>query len=242
MAVRNTIFMGVVGPILIAALLPSRKRAMPVVAEYAVTGLLVAGVVWKAVTGGGFQLRAAEWQLPSGAADFLKAHQVTDRMFNTYETGGYLVWRLWPMQKDFIDPRGLSEEAYADYRRILYNADSTGGKSAAELIEKYGIQVLVLEGFDRFSGKVYLLAAALADPSQRPWKLVYSDSKGVVFMRHPPAGVQPLNSLEALGSIALQCREQVQHAPEKARCVEGIAGLCAQIGDVGVARQWLRCR
>jgi hypothetical protein len=240
MAVRNTIFMGVVGPILIAALLPSRKRAMPVVAEYAVTGLLVAGVVWKAVTGGGFQLRAAEWQLPSGAADFLKAHQVTDRMFNTYETGGYLVWRLWPMQKDFIDPRGLSEEAYADYRRMLINTDTNGGMSARKLFDKYGIQVLILEGFERFSGQVYPLTVNLAAPNQSEWKLVYADAKGVVFMRHPPAGVQPLDSLEALDSIELQCREQVQHVPEKPRCARGIGELYAQIGDQQRARQWLQ--
>jgi len=240
LAVRNTIFMGIFGPILIAALLPSWKRAMPVMAEYTVAGLLAAAAVWQAAGSGAFQLRTAEWQLPSGAADFLKAHQVAERIFNTYETGGYLVWRLWPMQKDFIDPRGLSEEAYADYRRILYNADSNGGKSGAELIEKYGVQVLVLEGFDRFSGKVYLLAAALADPNQREWKLVYSDSKGVVFMRHPPAGVQPLNSLEALGSIELQCREQVRHAPDKPRCARGIGELYAQIGDRQRARQWLQ--
>ena len=121
---------------------------MPLVAEYAAAGFLVAGTIWSAVSGGAFQLRTADWQLPSGAADFMQAHQIGERMFNTYATGGYLVWRLWPMQKDFIDPRGLSEEAFADYNRILFNADSTGGKSAAELIEKYGMQVLVLEGFE----------------------------------------------------------------------------------------------
>ena len=240
LAVRNTIFMGIFGPILIAALLPSWKRAMPVIAEYTVAGLLAVWAVWQVGSGGAFQLRAAEWQLPSGAADFLKAHQVTEPMFNTYETGGYLVWRLWPMQKDFIDPRGLSEEAYTDYRRILFNADSNGGKSGAELIEKYHIQVLVVEGFDRFSGKVYLLPAALADPNQHEWKLVYSDAKGVVFMRHPPAGVQELNSLEALASIELQCREQVQHDPAKPRCARGIGELYGQIGNAGRARQWLQ--
>ena len=240
LAVRNTIFMGIFGPILIAALLPTWRRAMPVVAEYAVAGLLAAAIVWKVMGGAAFQLHAAEWQLPSGAADFLKAHQVTSHIFNTYETCGYLVWRLWPMQKDFIDPRGLSEEAYADYRRILYNADASGGKSGAELIEKYGIQVLVLEGFNRFSGEIYLLAAALADPNQHQWKLVYADSKGVVFMRNPPTGVQPLNSLEALNSIEMQCREQVQHEPDKPGCAQGISQLYAQIGNAQGAREWLQ--
>ncbi len=228
MAVRNTIFMGIFGPILVAALIPSFpswKRAMPVVAEYAAAGLLAAGTVWSAVSGGAFQLRAAEWKLPSGAADFLQAHRVAERMFNTYETGGYLVWRLWPMQKDFIDPRGLSEEAFADYNRMLVNTDLNGGKSARKLFDKYGIQVLVLEGFDRFSGDLYNLPVNLADPNQTEWKLVYSDAKGVVFMRHPPAGVQPMNPLEALHSIELQCQEQVLHDPARPGCTRGIAEL-----------------
>jgi hypothetical protein len=225
MAVRNTIFMGIFGPILLAALLPSYKRAMPVVAEYAAAGLLVAGAIWPAVSGGAFQLRAAEWKLPSGAADFMQAHRVSERMFNTYETGGYLVWRLWPMQKDFIDPRGLSEEAYADYGRMLVNTDANGGKSAQKLFDKYGIQVLVLEGFDRFSGELYNLPVNLADPNQTEWKLVYADAKGLVFMRHPPAGVQPLDSLEALHSIELQCQEQVRHDPARPLCARAVAEL-----------------
>ena len=92
-----------------------------------------------------------------------------------------------PRRRDFIDPRGLSEEAYADYSRILYYADSNGGKSADELLAKYGIQVLVLDGFDRFTGKIHTLAAALADPKQTEWKLVQADNRSMVFMRQPPA-------------------------------------------------------
>ena len=239
-AVRNTIFMGLVGPVLVAGLLPPLRAAwehgMPPIVEYAAAGLLTAGIVWSTMGGDAFQWHAAEWKLPSGAADFLQAHRVSERMFNTYETGGYLVWRLWPMQKDFIDPRGLSEETFADYRRILFNADSAGGKSGAELIEKYGIQVLVLEGFDRFSGEVYLLPAALSDPHQQEWKLVYWDAKGVVFMRHPPPGVPSLNSLEALHSLELQCQEQVRHGPAKAGCLPGIAELHRRIGAAGRGR------
>ena len=213
---------------------------MPVMAEYTVAGLLAAAAVWQSIGGSAFQLRTAEWQLPSGAADFLKAHQVAERIFNTYETGGYLVWRLWPMQKDFIDPRGLSEEAYADYIRILGYAPSVGGKSSEELLEKYGIQVLVLDGFDRFSGQVRTLAAALAVTNQQDWKLVYSDAQAEVFMRHPPAGVQPLNPLEALNSIETQCREQVQHDPKHPRCARGLAELYARLDKAQRARQWLQ--
>lgn len=239
MAVRNTILMGLVGAVLLGAYLPVWKRAIPAAAEFAAAGLVLLAVALALRGGGGFQLRAAEWLLPTQAADFLKAHNVSDRIFNTYENGGYLVWRLWPTQRDFIDPRGLSEEAYADYGRILYYADSIGGKSAAELLAKYGIQVLVLDGFDRYSGNIHTLAAALADPSQKEWKLVQADNRSVVFMRQPPAGVQPLNNLQALQSIETQCQQQIEHDPQRPACARGIADFYTLIGEKARAGQWM---
>jgi hypothetical protein len=239
MAVRNTILMGLVGAVLLGAYLPAWKRAIPAAAEFAAAGFALLAIALALRGGGAFQLRAAEWMLPTGAADFLQAHNVTGRMFNTYENGGYLVWRLWPAQRDFIDPRGLSEQAYADYRRILYYADSNGGPSADELLARYGIQVLVLDGFDRFNGIVRTLAAALSDPSQKDWKLVQADNRSVVFMRQPPPGVAPLNNLQALQSIELQCQQQIEHRPEQPSCAKGISELYARIGQTARASQWM---
>src|SRR5262249_50180097 len=125
-AVRNVIFLGLVGPVLIGSYAP-RWRWLPPAAVCLMAAALVGFDGQPAIaSGNSFALRAADWQLPSGAAGFLQAHRIGDRMFNPYESGGYLVWRLWPLQRDFIDPRGLSEEAFADYRRILYDPDSSG--------------------------------------------------------------------------------------------------------------------
>jgi hypothetical protein len=44
-----------------------------------------------------------------------------------------------------------------------------------------------LDGFEFTSGEPYLLPAALSDPSQKEWKLVYQDAAAVVFMRHSHA-------------------------------------------------------
>ena len=239
MAVRNTILLGLVGAVLFGAYLPTFKRALPVLAEWAVSLALSSAIAFGFSTGNAFQLRAAEWMLPVAAADFLQAHHVTARMFNIYENGGYLVWRLWPAERDFIDPRGLSEEAFVDYSRILYYANSTGGKSADELLAKYAIQVLVLDAFDRYSGRVRTLAAALSDPHQSGWKLVQADNRSLVFMRSPPPGVQPLNNLQALASIESACQLQVEHTPNRPACARGIADVYMQIGQTARARQWM---
>jgi hypothetical protein len=239
LAVRNTILMGLVGAVLLGSYLPDWKRAFPRAAEFAMAGVLVLAIVFALRGGTAFQLRAAEWLLPVRAADFMKQHNVTGRMFNTYENGGYLVWRLWPAQRDYIDPRGLSEQAYADYGRMLYYADAQGGKSADELLAQYGIEVLVLDGFDRFTGRIHTLAAALADPKQTEWKLMQADDRSMLFMRHPPPGAQPLNSLLALQSIETQCQQQIEHDPKQPACARGIADFYTLIGEKARATQWM---
>ena len=70
MALRNAIFMGLVGPVLMAAYFP-KWRAIPAAAALLAAAVLIGYDVAPAVANGNvFALRAAEWQLPSGAADF----------------------------------------------------------------------------------------------------------------------------------------------------------------------------
>jgi hypothetical protein len=234
LAVRNTILMGLVGSVLLFAYLPALKRPLPVSAAYVCAAALIAAAGFHLRTGQAFQFHEAAWQLPVRAADFLARHKVRARMFNTYANGGYLVWRLWPMQKDFIDPRGLSEQAFADYGHILQYAPDVNA-----LLDKYGIEVIVVDGFDRFSGQVRGLPVALSDPSQQTWKLVQADDRGMVFMRNPPPGVQPLNNLQALASIELACKEQLDRDPAQPGCADGLARVYANIiGDRARADQW----
>jgi len=235
MALRNTIFMGLIGPVLMAAYVP-KWRALPAATALLAAGALVIFDVAPAIaTGNTFALHAADWQLPSGAAEFIQSHRITDRMFNNYETGGYLVWRLWPMQRDFIDPRGLNEEVYADYKRILTNTDS-----AEKLLRKYGIEMVVVEGFDYLSGQVYPLVMELAGSANAEWKLAYTDSKSVIFMRHPPAGVEARNSLEGLlESLEKQCGQHIQHEPARPYCARGLSEVYAFTGNVEQGRRWM---
>ncbi len=233
LAIRNTIFLGLIGPVMMATYLPKWRILPPIAVVLAAAALLVFDVAPAAKRGNVFALRAAEWELPSGAADFIQTHRIAGRMFNNYETGGYLVWRLWPLQRDFIDPRGLSEEAFADYRRILTNADST-------VLEKYGIEMVVTDGFDYLSGQVYPLVMGLAESRGAEWKLVHADSKSVVFMRHPPAGVQALNAVEVLfESLEAQCDAHILHDPARPYCARGLSELYAFKGNADKASQWM---
>jgi hypothetical protein len=236
-AQRNVILIGLLAPILIASYFPW-KPSLPPMAPFAAALILLGGGI-AASAGSFFQLRAAEWKYPAGAADFLLRHHVTGPIFNTYEYGGYQIWRLWPEERVFIDGRSLSESVFQDYGRILYNHDESGGKTAQQLLDQYGIQTIVMNTLEPVEGLVYLLAPALADPKQTEWKLVYSDAAAIVLMRHPPPSVQPLDSLRILNHMEAECELHLEHEPQLARCARSLAQVFAQVGDRAHARRWL---
>ena len=237
-AERNIILIGFLAPILIASYLPW-KRPAPAWARYAALALLAAALAVGMARGEFFQLRAAEWRYPKGAADFLQAHSVTQPMFNTYEYGGYLMWRLWPRERVFIDGRALSESVFMDYARILYNHDESGGKSAQELLDDYGVQAIVMNGFQYSNGLVYLLAPSLADPGQKAWTLVYSDPQAMVFLRKPPEGVAPMDSHQVLDNMEQECDLHIRMEPRYPRCARGLAQVFSKVGELTRARRWL---
>ncbi len=233
MAQRNVILIGVIAPIVIASYLPEWKRPLPPLAEFAVPLVLLAIAGQKIAAGQAFQLRVDDWQYPAGPVKFLKEHNVTGPMFNIYEWGGYLMWDAWPLQKTFVDGRALNESVFQDYRRIAFNY-----RDAQSLLDKYGVQVLLLEGFEYWRGTVYMLGAALADPSQTKWKLVFQDKTAMIFMRDPPPGVQPLNPAEVFASLEAQCTDHVVHEPGKPGCAYGLADLYARLGNTERAAAW----
>ncbi len=238
-AVRNIILVGIIGPIVLATYLPSfdsqkllpRVRLLPAILGCAaLIGLVRLAIVPHQ------SLDAADWRVPSGAADFLLAHPTTARLFNSYESGGYLIWRLWPHNQVFIDGRAISEATFQDYRRIAFNADSTGGPSGDELLKRYNIGAIVMPMID-YSGKVYLLPAALTDPAQHAWKLVYAASDAVIYLKDPPPGVAPLPPAAAFSAMEAQCRVMIER--EGNNCARGVADIYAKIGDNARASQWI---
>ena len=237
-ATRNIILIGFLAPILIASY-GTWKRPAPSFARLAVPAVLAAGLAFGIVRGDFFQLRAAEWRYPKGAADFLLAHHVTQPMFNTYEYGGYLIWRLWPQERVFIDGRALSESVFRDYARILYNHDEGDGKTTQQMLDNYGVQVIVMNTFQYSAGLTYLLAPWLADPSQRDWKLVYSDPQAMVLMRQPPAGVEPIDSLKIFDHMEQECDLHIEREPQYPRCARALGQVFSRVGDYGRARRWL---
>ena len=232
-AVRNSNLLGLVAPVMIAAYLPW-KKALPRWAEWAVAVALLAALAVPFARGRAFQFRYAEWKYPAGAAEFLLAHHIDAPMFHSFEKGGYLVWRCWPLQRSFIDGRGLNEMVFADYQRMVKFLPG-----ARQLLDRYGIQVVAMNAFEASSGSTYVLPLALADPAEKEWKMVFADSGATVFMRHPPPGVPALPGAQIFAGMEAQCQAILDHDPGRSRCAHSLANLFRNLRDLPRARRWM---
>lgn len=244
MAFRNIILIGILAPVLIAAYFPYRFR-IPPFTQWAAPVLILAAILAGSAQGSFFQLRTANWTIPAGAADYLLANHITAPMFNTYEQGGYLIWRTWPQEKVFIDGRALSESLNRDYRRILYNlgspVDQVTGPRAA-LLNRYGIQVVVTNTIEYISGAIYPLALALANPLSSEWQLVHDDPQALVFLRNPPPGTPVISNKlgQVLSHMDTECAADIEHSPDTPTCARTLADYWLRNRVPDRARNMLR--
>lgn len=107
-------------------------------------------------------------------------------MFNHLDVGGYLIWRLYPQQKTFIDGRTFSEDVFIEFDKVL----GASGRSLSGLPEwrsvlnRYGIELVVTYSINRHQGKVFPLISALLEDDE--WQLIYLDRNSLIFIRDIP--------------------------------------------------------
>ena len=225
MAFRNTPLMAFLAPVVIASYFPFQLR-LPRQTAWLPPLLLAIALVFGLRNGSFFQLRAATWKFPAGAADFILQNHVAGPLFNTWEDGGYLIWRLWPGQRVFIDGRALSESADRDFKEILYNLGSDTSHVVgprAELLQRYGIQTVLTNTFEYVTGAIYPLALALA--ASPDWQLVYGDTRSLVFARAAQAdpSTVPGKLRRVLDHMDEECADYVEHDPRLPACARRMA-------------------
>ncbi|GAB4483826.1 MAG: hypothetical protein OHK006_06210 [Thermodesulfovibrionales bacterium] len=120
---------------------------------------------------------------PVGAADFLENNKVRGNIFNHYNSGGYLIWRLYPACRVFIDGRAISDEAYETYIAVLggEQAGAPAGFRWSEILDAFGLNIILINPVDEMSGEIYPLLESLIGSAS--WKLVYFDDRDVIFVR-----------------------------------------------------------
>lgn len=200
MAVRSVSFFSLIAAPLIApnltqALLGARSRGSdhgrpptsslrppswsPLALSLGATGILIlvlfgSGIADPFRLGGGVDPH----QFPHGAAAFVERERIPGRMYNAYDIGGYLAWRLYPQYQTFIDGR-VSGSLLLGHGRVIQAAPGW-----QEMLNDYQVNFILTNCCYFDSGDLFPLLGALeADPG---WELVFAEGNGLVFVRNIP--------------------------------------------------------
>ncbi|HET6220743.1 MAG TPA: hypothetical protein VFE11_01205, partial [Dongiaceae bacterium] len=109
-----------------------------------------------------------------GAVQFILDNGITGRMFNSYGFGGYLIHRLYPQQRVFIDGRA---DMYGDAFVNEYINISEGQPRWAQLFDKYQIDYVVCTP----NAPIRQLLLTRGD-----FRLVFQDEASSVLVKNEP--------------------------------------------------------
>jgi hypothetical protein len=136
--------------------------------------------------------------LPGKAVDFMLEQNLKAPLFNPYEWGGYLIYRLHPNHRVFIDSRTLDYSAHMDYMSIRMGKKDIG-------FRKYDINTVLFYPLTPYSYKIPgLIFSLLKDPE---WQLVYIDEKSVIFVRDDAKAGMPVLSKKILWDSLIKTAE-----------------------------------
>jgi hypothetical protein len=122
-----------------------------------------------------------ESEYPIAATEFLLREQLPAPLYNSYDWGGYLMWRLYPDYLVFVDGRSNSLDTF--------NASSAVDSRRPEwsqLLDDYKINtVMTRTCFYDTGAPLNLIDGLTRHPG---WALIYGDATALIFVRR----VEPL--------------------------------------------------
>jgi hypothetical protein len=110
-------------------------------------------------------------QFPASAVEFMRTHRPPQPVFNEYGWGGYLIWKLYPDYRVYIDGRA---DVYGDAFIEEFLATHAGETNWNESLGKHGVRTVLIKP-----------DAALASLLRQDhgWQKVFEDSQAVIFVR-----------------------------------------------------------
>jgi hypothetical protein len=116
--------------------------------------------------------QAIDRTMPVDAVDYIRDHQPMGPLFNSYNWGGYVLWRLYPSYMSFVDGR---TDLFDDQILGAYLEAWSGQPEWRALFERWGIRLVLIEP-----------QAPLASVLEaNGWQVLFQDSTAVVLA---PAG------------------------------------------------------
>ncbi|MCX5701722.1 MAG: tetratricopeptide repeat protein [Candidatus Omnitrophica bacterium] len=126
---------------------------------------------------------------PEKAADFILHNNLPNNIFNEFNNGAYLIYRLFPKNKVFLDGRTelYGDDFFKNYQKILTVDKDTINDTFA----KYNINTVLLTGIGLDTKD--LSKYFFNNPN---WTLVYFDESSLVFVKNNPQNRQLTDRLK----------------------------------------------
>jgi tetratricopeptide (TPR) repeat protein len=125
------------------------------------------------------------WWFPESAMAFIERENLPPQVFNGYEEGGFLVWRLGPWYRDYVDGRAIpfGPDLFSRLQQLLQSLpDSREWQHEADA---YGINTVVFS-LARYGGLKYVGSVLPAYCNSENWRPVYLDEVSAIFVRRLP--------------------------------------------------------
>ena len=123
----------------------------------------------------GANLKAEEASLPYEAIQFIQREQPPTPIFNSYNWGGYAIFKLWPAYRVYIDGRtDLYDDTFI--RRYLDVMTATDGWQ--QTLDEDEINTILIETNSTLAKFLRLESSG--------WEEVYQDDMATIFTRVNP--------------------------------------------------------
>jgi len=115
---------------------------------------------------------------PEGAVRFVREQGIRGPMFNEMRWGGYLIWRLHPEHKVFIDGRAVAPELMG-----LYAAVMGGLPGWEDALGSFNVNFILVRVKSLELGAVTPLVQRITEQGPARWRAVYMEGNAVIFLK-----------------------------------------------------------
>ncbi len=124
------------------------------------------------------------WWFPERAADFIQRESLPGQIFNSYNEGGYVTWRLGPKYLDYIDGRAIPFGTELFDRSGTLLGTPPESPEWQEEATRYNLNTILVPLGRHWALQYFTVLRQFC--ASDIWRPVYLDEVGAVFVRRTP--------------------------------------------------------
>jgi len=125
---------------------------------------------------GVFNTGLREWHYPIEATEFVKEHKLAKNIYNTYDWGGYMAFKLFPEYLMFWDGRQNSSEMFSLGWNVM-----AGKPDWEQILDRFEVNTIVTRASTIDTGQKDPLLDRLAAHSD--WSMVFNSESSMIFVK-----------------------------------------------------------